>query len=92
MNNRYSVSYTKAARKTLQKLDPFVRKNILSWIGKNLVGCKNPRQFGKGLVGDRAGQWRYRVGEYRIIAEIQDDRVLILVLAIGHRRSIYEER
>jgi len=89
MNRRYAVSYTKDARKTLQKLDPFIRKSLLSWTNTNLVGCTNPRQFGKGLTGDRSGQWRYRVGAYRIIAEIQDDKVLILVLAIGHRSSIY---
>ncbi|MCL2137456.1 MAG: type II toxin-antitoxin system RelE/ParE family toxin [Coriobacteriia bacterium] len=86
----YKVVYTKRADKTIQKLDPFSRRLILSWIGKNLEGCADPRSHEKGLTGDRAGEWRYRVGDYRIICEIDDDRILVLVLAIGHRRDIYE--
>ena len=63
---------------------------ILGWIRKNIENCENPRVHGKGLIANRSGQWRYRVGDYRIIAEIQDNKVLILVLNIGHRREIYD--
>ncbi len=87
----YRVHYTKKAEKILSKLDSFDRKLILSWIGKNLEGCANPRAHGKSLVGNKSGEWRYRVGDYRIIAEIQDDRVVILVVALGHRRDVYEK-
>ncbi|MCL2493547.1 MAG: type II toxin-antitoxin system RelE/ParE family toxin [Clostridiales bacterium] len=73
-------------------MDPFDRKIIISWLGKNLQGCVDPRRHGKSLIGERAEQWRYRVGDYRVIAEIQDEKVLILVLAIGHRRAVYERR
>ena len=59
------------------------------WIKKNLVDCENPYVHGKGLVGNRRGQWRYRVGDYRLICDIQEQRVVILVLKIGHRRDIY---
>ena len=62
---------------------------ILGWIRKNLENCENPRVHGKGLTANRSGQWRYRVGDYRILADIQEDRVLILVLNIGHRSDIY---
>ena len=64
---------------------------ILNWIEKNLEGCSNPRLFGKPLSGDRKGQWRYRVGDYRIITLIQDNKLIILVIAIGHRRDIYKK-
>lgn len=85
----YSVVYTKQAEKALRKLDKQTQTLIYGWIGKNLVGCENPRQHGKGLTANRSGQWRYRVGDYRILAEIQDDKIIILVLNIGHRSEIY---
>jgi len=70
-------------------MDAFNRMVVLSWIEKNLVGCINPRQFGRGLAGNMAGAWRYRIGDFRVIADIQDENVLILVLAVGKRRDIY---
>ena len=85
----YNVVYTKQAEKALRKLDKQTQALIYGWIGKNLVGCENPRQHGKGLTANRSGQWRYRVGDYRILADIQDDKILILVLNIGHRSEIY---
>lgn len=86
---KYTVEYTQQAVKDLRKLDKQTRTFILSWVEKNLVNCENPRQHGKGLTANRSGQWRYRVGDYRLIADIQDDRVVILLLHIGHRRDIY---
>lgn len=55
-----------------------------------MQGCENPRQHGKSLVGDKSGQWRYRIGDYRLICEIHDEEITILVLEAGHRREIYE--
>ncbi len=86
----YSVDYTKNALKDLKKLDSQTRKLILSWIEKNLVNCSDPRIHGKALKGRLRDEWRYRVGDYRILANIQDDKILILVLKIGHRREIYD--
>ena len=63
---------------------------ILGWIRKNLEGCKNPRQHGKGLTANKTGEWRYRIGDYRVLAEINDGKIIILVLNIGHRRDIYK--
>ena len=54
------------------------------------MGCENPRIHGKGLTSNRSGEWRYRVGDYRIIVEIQDNEVIVLVLNIGHRSSVYD--
>lgn len=62
---------------------------IKAWITKNLVNCENPRQHGKGLTSNRSGQWRYRIGDYRLICEIQDNNLIILALSIGHRREVY---
>lgn len=91
MTISFSVAYSKKASKALDKMDAFDSKLILSWIDKNLNGCADPRTFGKGLSGDRSNEWRYRVGDYRVIAEIKDNEVLILVVAIGHRRDIYNK-
>ena len=70
-------------------MDKPVARNIIAWIENNLENCENPRLHGKPLVGNRKGDWRYRVGDYRIIADIQDDRILILVLDIEHRSKVY---
>lgn len=87
---KYSVEYTPRAVKDLKKLDKQTRALIFGWIEKNLVDCENPRQHGKGLTANRSGQWRYRIGDYRLIAEIHDDKVVILVLTVGHRREVYD--
>ena len=86
---QYKVDYAKSAIKNLKSLDKHVRNMILNWIEKNLIDCTNPRQHGKALVGNHSGKWRYRVGDYRIIADILDDKIVILVLNVGHRREIY---
>ncbi|WP_031580439.1 type II toxin-antitoxin system RelE/ParE family toxin [Ruminobacter sp. RM87] len=86
----YSVLFTQKAKKQLSKLDRNTAKLIASWLKKNLEGCVNPRIHGKALVANKAGQWRYRVGDYRILAEIRDEEVIILVLQIGLRREIYK--
>ena len=86
----YQVRFSKNALKQLKKLDKSVSSLILGWIRKNLEGCHNPRIHGKALVANKSGQWRYRIGDYRILAEINDVEVVILVVNIGHRREIYK--
>lgn len=88
---QYTVEFTKEALHQLKKLDKYTSMLILAWIRKNLEWCSDPRQHGKGLTANRSGQWRYRVGDYRLIADIQDDKILILILNVGHRRDIYEQ-
>ena len=87
---RFHVEFTEEALKQIKKMDKQDAALILGWIRKNLENCENPRAHGKGLTANRGGQWRYRVGDYRIIAEIIDERVLVLVLNIGHRSEIYK--
>ena len=89
---KYTVEYTKWAIKQLKKLDKQTSALLLGWIEKNLVDCDNPRQFGKGLTANRKGEWRYRIGDYRLVADIQDDKIVILILNIGHRRDIYKDK
>jgi mRNA interferase RelE/StbE len=85
----YSVEYTSGAIKSMKKLDKSVLIMIKAWIEKNLVGTDDPRRPGKGMTANRSGQWRYRVGDYRILADIQEDKLVILVINVGHRRNIY---
>ena len=75
----------------LKKLDIHVSALIIGWLEKNIEGCENPRIHGKGLVENKSGQWRYRIGDYRVICEIQDKEIIVLVLEIGHRRDIYDK-
>lgn len=88
----YQVRYTKKAIKQLEKLDTQTRKKLFSWIGKNLEKCSNPYRVTnfKELKGNKAGYVRYRVGNYRIICEIVDNQLIILVISVGHRREIYK--
>ena len=90
MSYYFAVKYSESALKTLKRIDKYQAKIIVSWIEKNLVGCENPRLFGKPLVGDMKGYWRYRVGAYRIIADIIDSEVIIEVINIGHRQEVYD--
>lgn len=86
----YRVEYSPQAIKQLRKLDPFVMRTIYAWIGKNLEGCTNPRIHGRGLTANLGGQWRYRVNDYRLIADIQDDRVVILIVKVAHCSTVYD--
>ncbi|QEH10206.1 type II toxin-antitoxin system RelE/ParE family toxin [Histophilus somni] len=85
----YTLRYSDKALKQLCKLDKGTQKLILTWIANNLENCENPRIKGKGLTGNRSGEWRYRVGDYRIICDIRDSELIILALSIGHRKNIY---
>ena len=85
----YRVQYADDALGALKKIDRYQAKIIVAWIEKNLVGCENPRLYGKPLTANLKGLWRYRIGAYRVIAEIQDKIVTIEIIDIGHRREIY---
>ena len=86
----YHVEFSKRALKDLKKLDKSTASLILGWIRKNLEGCADPRVHGKGLTANRSGEWRYRVGDYRLLAEIQDGKLVILMLTVGHRSEVYQ--
>ena len=85
----YFVETTSRFDKEFKKLDKYTQRMIKSWIDKNLVDCIDPRLHGKALTANRSGQWRYRIGDYRIICQIEDTLLVILALSVGHRREIY---
>lgn len=85
----YHVKTTPRFDKEFKKLDKYTQQMIKSWIGKNLQNCENPRAHGKGLTANKSGQWRYRIGDYRLLCLIQDQELIILALTVGHRRDIY---
>ncbi|TLG77518.1 type II toxin-antitoxin system RelE family toxin [Culicoidibacter larvae] len=86
----YKVEFTKTAIKELKKLDKPQQALLMAWIKKNLQNCENPRISGKALKGNKSAYWRYRIGSYRIITELVDERLLIIIINIGHRKDIYK--
>ena len=85
----YQLLTTDRFDKAFKKLDKQTQRIIKAWIDKNLNGCENPRLHGKGLTANRSGQWRYRVGDYRILAEIRDNEIVLVLIDVGHRSTIY---
>lgn len=85
----YEISTTEKFDKALKKLDRQTQRIIKAWIEKNLINCENPRIHGKALTSNRSGQWRYRVGDYRILAEIHDNKLVLILIDVGHRKDIY---
>ena len=86
---KYSIVYSKRSIKDIKKLDKYTQRIIKAWIEINLVNCETPRLHGKALTGDKSGQWRYRIGDYRLLCNIDDDKLVILTLTIGHRCHVY---
>ncbi len=86
----WNVELSESADRELGKLDPRDRKRILRFLYERLARLENPRGLGEALHGSRLGEfWRYRVGDYRLISKIEDDRLVVLVLRVGHRKEIY---
>lgn len=84
-----TVIFAEKAKKEFLKLDKPVQKQIQKFIQK-LMGMKNPKDTGKALTGTLSGRWRYRVGDYRLVCEIEEKRIIITVLHIGHRKEVYD--
>ncbi len=87
----WAVEFDDRARRELRKLDAKAQKDILRYLRERIAGSSDPRQFGKPLRMNLAGLWRYRLGDYRLICRIEDHRLVVLVLKVGHRREIYED-
>ena len=86
----YRVVISEDALNFLKKMDRSMSGRVYSCISKNLEGCDNPRRLGKALAGNHAGEWRYRVGDYRILAKIEGDIVTAYAIEIGHRSNVYD--
>jgi mRNA interferase RelE/StbE len=84
----WTIEYDAPARKQLRKLDKADAKRIVAALDA-IADLKSPQDRGVAMVGNYAGYWRYRIGNYRVIARIEDGRMAIVVIAIGHRREVY---
>jgi mRNA interferase RelE/StbE len=87
----WTVEFDDRARRELRKLDSTIQKRILRYLRERLAGSEDPRRFGKPLRRNMAGLRRYRIEDYRLICRLEDDRVVVLVLEIGHRIDVYED-
>ena len=88
----YHIRTTENFDRQFKKLDPSVQRLVKNWITKHLSNCEDPRVYGKGLVAEFKGYWRYRIGDYRLIAEIIDDEMVIIAIAIAHRSEVYRNK
>ena len=89
----WQIEFDEAAKKELRKLDPQVAKRVLGFMRERLLVLKDPRLIGQALKGSELGDfWKYRVGDIRIIASIEDKRLTVLVLPVGNCRAVYRRQ
>ena len=86
---RWTIEYARSAEKELRSLDRPTRQRILDYLDQRIAALEDPRSAGKPLKGELCEYWRYRVGHYRVICEIRDETIVVLVLRVGHRKEIY---
>ncbi len=86
---RWRIEITRTAERHIAKLERSAQKAIQRFLRQRLLSGENPRQWGKPLHGDKRSLWRYRVGDYRLICDIQDEKVTVLLLEVGHRKDVY---
>ncbi len=89
MSTIWQVEFLPEAARDLKKLGREAQGTILKYIRQRIATSENPRRFGHALTGDKRGFWRYRVSDYRIVAAIEDNRFVVVVVTIGHRREVY---
>ena len=82
--------FSESAKRELQQLDRQGQKDILAYIEKRIATAEDPRRFGKPLRAELARLWRYRVRDYRLLCQIKDDVLLVLVVSVGHRKNVYD--
>jgi mRNA interferase RelE/StbE len=85
----WTVSFEPRAFTELSKIDRKAQRKIIRFLQERVAGSRDPRQFGKPLKGEKAGLWRYRIGDHRVVSQIQDERSVVLVLRVGHRGGVY---
>ena len=85
----WKIEYSENAARELLKIDRQAAKRIKKYLDQRIATDEDPRRFGEGLTENLSGLWKYRIGDFRVIAEIQEDRIVVLVIRIGHRRKIY---
>ena len=86
----WRVEFDRDAARDLRKLGAVAERAILRYLRQRIATAEDPRRFGKPLTGDLKALWRYRIGNYRIVASIEADRFVVLIVTIGHRREVYD--
>ena len=86
----WRVEFDRSAARDLRKLDVQAQRLILRYLRERIATAEDPRRFGHALARDLKGLWRYRVGDYRIVAAIEDERLVVLVVTVGYRREVYD--
>jgi mRNA interferase RelE/StbE len=86
----WRVEFGSDAARDLRKLGAEPQRLILRYLRQRIATAEDPRRFGRPLTGDLKGLWRYRVGDYRIVAAIEDNRFIVLIVTVGHRREVYD--
>ena len=85
------IEFLPEAAKELKKLDRAVAARIVRTLEERIAPLDDPRTIGSALVGDHAGYWRWRIGDYRVVARIEDERITVLVVRVAHRREVYRQ-
>lgn len=86
----WTIEYAQSSRKPMERLDPMVRRRIREFLSVRIAMLDDLRQLGEALQGTRyAGIWRYRVGDYRVLVDIRDEVVTVIVVGVGHRGEVY---
>lgn len=86
----WKIEFDSDVEKDLKKLGHTAQNRVFKFLKEKILTTDNPRKFGKALTGDLAGLWRYRVGDYRILAKIEDQKFVVLVVHVGHRKNVYD--
>jgi mRNA interferase RelE/StbE len=84
----WQIEWDDRARKELRSLDSSIQNKILRYLRERTT--TNPQSFGRGLVGDKSGLWRYRIEDYRVVCQLEEHRLVVLVIKVGHRKEIYD--
>lgn len=85
----WTIEWDERALKEFEKVDKSIQKKIRKYLNERVVKLGNPRAFGKGLAYDKVGLWRYRVEDYRIVCQIKDEKMFVLVVKVAHRKEVY---
>ena len=86
----WKIEFDSDVEKDLRKLGQLAQQRIIKYLKEKIIPAENPRVLGKPLSGELSGLWRYRVGDYRVLAKIEDKNFIILVVHIGHRKNVYD--
>ena len=88
---RWNVEFTDRSRRQLRKLPPDVQSRLLRFLRERVASSDDPRVLASRLTGDFSGYWRFRVGDYRLVCRIDDGKLIVVVIALGHRKLVYQQ-